>query len=278
MVPAGTVNDTSSTAVSALPSTVKVFVTALTSIFGASPASVLRRRKPGSRSCGVAVGVEGRDVGVQLPCVGRRRRGEDRRGPAGLLDDAVLEHHQRVRPLGGDRQVVGDEQQADIELVLQSREQVEDPLLDRDVERGGRLVRDQQRRPGEDRQADQHPLQHAAGQLVRVGVVDTLGVVEPDLGERLQDELLADRLVGLVEERGRLLRLGADRPHRVECVAGVLRDEPDGPSPQRPEADARRVPAPPGRRTRPGRWRARRWGAAAAPRGRSSTCPSRTPR
>ena len=69
-----------------------------------------------------------------------------------------------------------------------------------------------------------------------VGVVDTLGVVEPDLGERLQDELLADRLVRLVEERGCLFRLGADRPHRVECVTRVLRDEPDGPSPQRPEA------------------------------------------
>ena len=100
--------------------------------------------------------------------------------------------------------------------MLQPREQVEDPLLDRDVERGGRLVRDQQCRPWQDRKADQHALEHAAGQLVRVGVVDTQGGVESNLGERLQDELLADRLVGLVEQRSRLLRLGTDRPYRVE--------------------------------------------------------------
>jgi hypothetical protein len=50
VVPAGTMNDTSSTAVSVFPSTVKVFVMALTSIFGASPASGLRQRRPGSRS------------------------------------------------------------------------------------------------------------------------------------------------------------------------------------------------------------------------------------
>ena len=131
---------------------------------------------------------------------------------------------------------MGDEQQADIQLVLQPGEQVENPFLNRDIERGGRLVRDQQCRPGEDRQADQHALQHAAGQLVRVGIIDALGVVEPDLRERLQDELLADCLVRLVEERGCLLCLNADRSHRVERIARVLRDESDGPSPQRPEA------------------------------------------
>ena len=43
-------------------------------------------------------------------------------------------------------------------------------------------------------------------------------------------------LSGSSTERGCLLRLDADRPHWVECVARVLRDEPDGPSPQRPEA------------------------------------------
>jgi len=47
--------------------------------------------------------------------------------------------------------------------------------------------------------------------------------------------LRAAGLVGQVEERRRLHRLGADRPHRVERVAGVLRHEADGPSPQRPE-------------------------------------------
>ena len=54
-----------------------------------------------------------------------------------------------------------------------------------DVERGGRLVGDQQLGLERDRDRDQDALQHAAGQLVRVLVVDPLGSVQPDLGEQL---------------------------------------------------------------------------------------------
>ncbi len=176
---------------------------------------------------------------MQLFRVCRSRRGEDGRGVAGFLDDAVLEHHQRVRPFGGDRQIVGDEEQADFQLVLQLGKQVEDALLDRDVERGGRLVCDQQQRPWKNCKANQHTLQHAAGQLMRVGVINSLGIVEPNLSECLQDQRLAECFIGLVDERGRLHRLDADRPHRVERVAGVLRDEPDSTSPQRPETPLR---------------------------------------
>src|SRR3546814_17068634 len=42
--------------------------------------------------------------------------------------------------------------------------------LNGDIERGGRLVRQQQLRPAGQRHGDHHPLAHAAGELVRVVV------------------------------------------------------------------------------------------------------------
>ena len=58
-------------------------------------------------------------------------------------------------------------------LLAQLAQQVEDLRLDRDVERGGRLVGDQQRRRAGERHGDHHALAHAAGQLVRI-LVDAL--------------------------------------------------------------------------------------------------------
>ena len=57
------------------------------------------------------------------------------------LDDLAEVHH---RDLGAevpdDREVVGDEQERDVELALQVLEQVDHLRLDRHVERGDRLV------------------------------------------------------------------------------------------------------------------------------------------
>ena len=58
---------------------------------------------------------------------------------------------------------------------LQVAHEVEDLRLDGDVERGGRLVGDEQLRVAGERHRDHHPLAHAAGQLVRIGVGARLG-------------------------------------------------------------------------------------------------------
>ena len=58
---------------------------------------------------------------------------------------------------------------------LQLAHQVEDLRLDGDVERGGRLVGDQQCRFAEQRHRDHHALAHAARELVRVLVEALLG-------------------------------------------------------------------------------------------------------
>ncbi len=54
------------------------------------------------------------------------------------------------------------------ELVLQPLQQLEDLRLDGHVERGGRLVGDEQRRAAGERHRDHHPLSHATRELVRI--------------------------------------------------------------------------------------------------------------
>ena len=66
-----------------------------------------------------------------------------------------------------DAEVVGDEDVAEVELVLQVVEQVDDLRLDRHVERGNRLVEQDQARVDGQRPSDPDPLALAAGELVR---------------------------------------------------------------------------------------------------------------
>ena len=133
---------------------------------------------------------------------------------------------------------------------LQLADQAHDLGLDRDVERGGRLVGEQDPRVACQRHRDHHPLAHAAGHLVRVVPQPALGVGnthQPQHLDRLGQRVFArqplvqhDRLADLVAdpqhrvERGhRLLEdhrdlVAADGAHRVGRQAGeVLALEPD---------------------------------------------------
>ena len=98
---------------------------------------------------------------------------------------------------------------------LKRREQLEDLRLDRHVERGRRLVGDEQRGLAGERHRDHHALPHAAGELVRVGV-------DAGLRRRDADELQhLDR--ALARLAARLLLVQADglddlRAHRVDGV------------------------------------------------------------
>ena len=67
-----------------------------------------------------------------------------------------------------DAEIVGDEQDAHAVSRLQPSHQRQDLRLDRHVERGRRLVGDQQRRVARHRERDHHALAHAARELVRV--------------------------------------------------------------------------------------------------------------
>ena len=71
---------------------------------------------------------------------------------------------------GDHGEVVGDEDQPHAVLVDQPLQQIEDARLRGDVERGGRLVGDQQLGLERDRHGDHDALALAAGQLVRIAV------------------------------------------------------------------------------------------------------------
>ena len=113
-------------------------------------------------------------------------------GDVALLDDLAGVHHRHpVAHLGHDAEVVGDQDHRGVRLALERPHEVEDLGLDRDVERGRRLVGDQQLRLAGQRHGDHHALRHAARQLVRKRVEPALRVGDADHLEQLQRALPA---------------------------------------------------------------------------------------
>ena len=69
-----------------------------------------------------------------------------------------------------DREIMSDEEIAQLEPLLQVFEQIDDLPLDRHVERGDRLVADDECRLERERARDADALALAAGKLVRIAV------------------------------------------------------------------------------------------------------------
>ena len=112
-------------------------------------------------------------------------------------------------------------------LLAQALQQRNDLRLDRDVERRGRLVGDDQLGLAGERQGDHDPLPHAARELVRV-------LVEPLLGGGnagfLEQPHRAPARLGGADRQVRLDRLDqlpADRVQRIERGQRVLEDGAD---------------------------------------------------
>src|SRR5690606_16918742 len=89
---------------------------------------------------------------------------------ADLDDLAQIHHRDPVGDVAHHRQVVGDEDVGQVELVLQPFEQVHDLRLDRHVERGDRLVTDDDLGAQGQAAGDADALPLTAGELVRVPV------------------------------------------------------------------------------------------------------------
>ena len=84
-----------------------------------------------------------------------------------------IHHDHAVGHLGHHAEVMGDQHDCCRGLGAQRTHQGQHLRLDGDIERGGRLVGDQQRRLAQQRHGDHHPLAHAARHPVRI-VVDAL--------------------------------------------------------------------------------------------------------
>jgi hypothetical protein len=155
------------------------------------------------------------------------RLGEQPLAGRRLDDPAGVHHVDGVAETGDDAEVVGDHQQGGVGVGHQPLEHLEDLRLDRHVERRGRLVCDEQPRLAGERDRDQHPLPHSAGQLVRVVLEPARRVRDPDLLEELGGAVAG---VGLRDVEVLLDDLGdlhPDRHDRVERGHRVLEDHRD---------------------------------------------------
>ena len=106
-------------------------------------------------------------------------------------------------------------------------DELEDLRLDRHVERGRRLIGEDQLRIARQRDRDHHALAHAARELVRVVIEAVLRPWDADLAEQLDHAILGGLAGDAHVLLDRLADLVADRQGRVQARERVLEDEPD---------------------------------------------------
>ena len=131
--------------------------------------------RPGSGTSPARIGVPPYERGLghgdrrQQRLRVRMARLREQRALVGELDDPAEVHHgDPRRDELDDREIVRDEDVGQPEPLLQVAQQVHDLRLDRDVERGHRLVADDEARLDGERAGDADALPLAAGELVRV--------------------------------------------------------------------------------------------------------------
>ncbi len=128
----------------------------------------VRRPAADHRQQRVRGALEPRDRLEQGLGVGHPDAPEQPRG-RGLLDDPAGVHHDHlVGVRRGQPEIVADQHQRHAQLGLQLKQQLHDLRLGRDVQRGGRLVGDEQLRTAGQRDGDHDALPHPARQLMRV--------------------------------------------------------------------------------------------------------------
>ena len=171
--------------------------------------------------------IEARDraeerLGVRMP-----HRPEQLVRARALDDLAGVHHHDPVGPGRDHAEVVRDQDHGHLQVPAQRVEQVEDLRLDRHVQRGRRLVRDEQLRRAGQRHRDHHALAQAAGELVRVGGEPLGGTRHADELEHLaglDQRLLARHVAVQPDGLGDLL---PHRPRRVQRRQRILEDHRD---------------------------------------------------
>ena len=138
----------------------------------------------------------------------------------GFHDPPRVHHVDPVRHVRDEPEVVRDQQDRHAELLLERPEQLHDLRLDRHIQRGRRLVGDQQVRAARKRHRDHRALLHPAAELVRIRV-------HPALRFRQADEIhQPDHLVAHIHVRAvkpnRLADLVADAEDRIQRFARLL--------------------------------------------------------
>ncbi len=142
-----------------------------------------------------------------------------------LLDDAPGVHHAHaIGEPGDDREVMRDPDERRAAFAGQLLHFIQDLTLDRYIERGGRLVGDDEIGAVEQRDGDGHPLPHAAGKLMRIGYEPLVRRWNADADQRLAGAGTRDVLAHLPVREDRLDHLHVDAQDRIERHHRVLED------------------------------------------------------
>ena len=140
----------------------------------------------------------------------------------GRFDEFAAMHDvDLVAQLGDHSEVMGDDEHGQIALAVEPAQHLDHLVLDRGVERGGRLIGDQHLRIGRQRHRDHHALAHAARQFMRVEPKDARGIAEPDLAQQVFGFLPNGAAVRKMAQRFR--QLPVDPKRRVEIGQRVLK-------------------------------------------------------
>ena len=148
-----------------------------------------RRRRPRAPA-----GIElGRGVEQRLG-IGMPRRGEELFRRSDLDHLAEIHHRDPVRDVAHQTQIVGDEDDGQMQLFLQLQEKVDHLRLDRDVEGRDQFVGDEHVRLDGERPGDADALPLAARKFVRIALGRILR--QPDQIEKLGDAAAGSRRAG----------------------------------------------------------------------------------
>ena len=186
---------------------------------GSSPSSRIRLRARSTAGSGSGTA---ESSAIVYGCCGARKRSSAARD----LDELAAVHHDHaVADVADRREVVGDEQVREPELLLQVAQQVQDLRAHGHVERGDRLVADDERGVRRERPRDRDALALTARELERAALAE--------IGREADEPQQLGHASGRRRRRlptQQVERLGHDRVdghHRVERVARVLEDHLD---------------------------------------------------
>ena len=148
-----------------------------------------------------------------------------------LLDGlAGIHDHDAIGIAGDDAEVMGDEDQGDIEPLRQILHQFQNLRLHGHVERRRRFVGDQELRIAADGHGDHDALAHAAGELMRVLLEPVRRIGNSHQLEQLLRACPGRRLRHAEMRDQRLHDLEPDRQHRIQARHGFLKNHADIPA------------------------------------------------
>ena len=184
-------------------------------------------RGPGSTAAAILRCADMRQRGEQARGIGMKRPRQD------FLDRPVLDHLPRIHrqharaAFRDEPEIVGDEQDRRAGAAAKFEQQIHDLRLNGHVERGRRLVGDQQTRLAHQRHRDHHALAHAAGQAHRIHVGAIARPRNADRRQRRHGALIRLLARHLEMRPHRLGDLIADGKHRIERAHRLLKDHAD---------------------------------------------------